>query len=1204
MNYPNIPEYRLDITGKNPENLIPFEHLQREDNDRKMIVVPRHAPFFIDSVILSFPDGTPMVYGTHYEFFNIMGELSRRTGKAVGCFIRILDKTITRFNARYQTVGSVSLFDKSFLDLYNTVIDDERAVWFDDIANKPILFDPEQHGHDVRYGVYAFKDLADAFEQMVANTVGGEGYHAPYEEFFVQRINNAISYLSQVQSRCIALINEHASNKINVHGIDNVKVGLGNVDNIGTYTSDNWGDPIDDKHRITPGYLKKLAENTTVDLSNLVQPGVLPIARYGENFYIPPVIDGSFKGVGTRQPWRVACLERNGYLVGIGNYKDVNTDVLMYMYNKTPFVSPTNSSNWINTRYEYKPTRVVEDDVKLTTVIKGGDYRWMIVGNDQTNKWYVVNCNGTFNPNSHVLVPISNTEFFTNVAHLRMCVCGNYIYLFNVSDTQSDGRKFVTIRKIDISNFDINLESVQLTTPSLIYTDSSNVSKSSLTGTFDPISFTKNSGGKVSRVLGNFNPVLDGVGIERDIHIEMIADPSNPTVSYMRWWAPAVHVLGTLTVTLTYSPAWKLQESNGVTTMTWARGNSTSTFNISAWNSNYAPWAGGQNTGNTDFVSQVVSWHHQTAMGNGFTGGSSILSNNARFSCASSHWNFFPLQTATSMSDFFTTSDPTTFVGANPAITNLDPNAAGEYNLRTLSCGISNTTVYGSAPASSCHSTLPFTESGGTVIHYEITKSEVNDDEFVHTAKLRTGERTIASVYDNAVYNHMPYTNDIYKTNIHPRGVRISYVDELTTTNKGETLFGVTGGTVFTLGTNKQDGMLTYSYTTVRDTAARTLSFNPTLYVRITDALVKSLVTANFPDAVAYYQKAWTLVWCPGKGSVIQPMLFVEWMGVNGDNRAYVGVMTLNIIKNPTLAANQTETVNGVKTCVMNVGDITVANKYTVNNGTYLGDRSWFDTVGNHYVNTGYMTVYRNASGEVSFYWGSTNSKNFAGPTVYGVAKAAYLSGKMSGPTVISAINNYPGGRDMLGSVVYALKGVGLLLISDTMATDIFVGGGITPAKLAGNTYQSVLDGFANPALLGSFYIIADIIPVNQWTLFFSASKIVLKGTYFELPVGTLTLTDYFTNVQNKTFYLFLKLTEGSPVYELSSTMLSETSTCMLIATVTTDALSIVSVDTQKVFSMTGYRVSSQAIGSIIPGSTGGINELGETPWLSSTLVD
>lgn len=1205
MNYPNIPEYRLDITGKNQENLIPFEHLQREDNDRKMIVVPRHAPFFIDSVILSFPDGTPMVYGTHYEFFNIMGELSRRTGKAVGCFIRILDKTITRFNARYQTVGSVSLFDKSFLDLYNTVIDDERAVWFDDIANKPILFDPEQHGHDVRYGVYAFKDLADAFEQMVANTVGGEGYHAPYEEFFVQRINNAISYLSQVQSRCIALINEHASNKINVHGIDNVKVGLGNVDNIGTYTSDNWGDPIDDKHRITPGYLKKLAENTTVDLSNLVQPGVLPIARYGENFYIPPVIGGSFKGIGTRQPWRVACLERNGYLVAIGNYKDINTDLLMYMYNKTPYNTTPSPDDWIHSRYEYAPSVAKEAGVSLTSVIKGGDYRWMIVGNDKTNNWYVVKCNGTYNPASHTLVPIATQTFLTGIDHVRMCVCGNYIYLFKVSELQSTGQRSVVIKRIDVTNLDINTTSVSITDVSLIYTDSSNASKTSTTGQFDPLAVTLNAGNKVTRMLGGFSTPLDSVVMERDIQIEMIPDPSNPTVSYMRWWFPVFHKLGVKQVALTYSPVWRFQESGGVVTATWMRGNSTRSFDINTWDTNYAPWLGNQNAANTAFVNDVVSWHLQWAMAGGFKSGCSVLSNNGRFACGSTHWTFFPLSVGMGMSDFFTLSDPTLFCTGHPAVTSYDVPQAAQYNLYTLWNSIADTTVYGSAPESSCHSTVPYLEAGGTTTHYELIKSTVYDEVFIHTAKLRTGDRTSATVYDDNTYYHMPYTSDIFNTNIPPRGVRISFVDEGVTTNKGETFFSVAGGTIYTLGTGLQDNLLTYSYNTVRNTASRTLNFNPSLYVKISDALVKSLITTNFPSIAAdYYQHAWTLLWFPGKESIIAPMFIIEWMGSGSDTNAYIGVVTLNVVKNPTLASNQTTTVNGVKTCVMNVGDLTTANKYTVTNGQYTGDRSWFDTTGNHYVNTGYCTVYRNSAGEVSLYWGSANSKNADNPTSYGVAKTAYLSLRLTAPKVIGAINNYPGDRGIDAPVVHALKGVGLLLVPPGESLDTFLGGGITPGRLAGTTYQSVLNGYANPNLLGSLYIVADIIPVNQWTLFFSASKIILKGTYFELPVGTLTLTDYFTSVQNKTFYLFLKLTEGSPVYELSSTMLSETSTCMLIATVTTDAFSIVSVDTQKVFSMTGYRVSSQAIGSIIPGSTGGINELGETPWLSSTLVD
>lgn len=1208
MIYPNIPEYRLDITGVNKENLIPGEYVARTVSDQNRILTPRHAPFFIDSVRMVYANGEPMVYGVDYDFFNIMGKLSEYTGKAVGCFIRLLKSNELKFVIRYQTVGSTSLFDQSLLDMFNSNSNDNRSVWWYNISGKPDQFPPKLHGHDMRYELYAFADLADAMGKLKEARLGETGFGDPYADFFSQTISNASSFLDQTKVRLEALIAEHVANKTDNHGLTAAQVDMDQVANIGTYTSANYGDAVDDQHRITPGYLKKLAENTQVNTDNFVQPGVLPIARYGENFFIPPVVDGAFKGVGTRQPWRVACLESNGYMTAIGNYNDATTDALMFMLNKTPFSSslandPTVANNeWVNTRYLYSPEQAAKDNVVLTSVIKGGDYRWMIVGNDSANRWYLVKCNGTFNPDKHRVLPIDSPSFITDIDQLRMWVCGNYVYLFKHSETQANGRKYTTMRRINIGGIDQNTSSVTIDTFGLTYRNSNSVTKTSDSGVFDPFAVVTDVNGKISRVLGNHNPVLDVFVMERDMHVEMMVDPENPTISYMRWWVPAYHTVGTKKVPICYSPVWKLTENNDTVTLDWVRGNSEKTLNVTTWNLNVATFFSGQDTGNTEYFNEVGSWFHKAACAAGMSGSSSLLSNNGRFSCASAHWVFFPLTARVDGSGYFTNTDVSEFTTGHPVLNTTDVNSPGEF-LQSGGVGVSDTTIVGGAPSSGGYSA--FTLVGTSTVNYEMMKSEIFEDNFSHTARVSVGGRTIPVTYGDKTYLRQQQTDKYYTTNIPSRGVRISYIDEKDDTTNGETFFSYTGGNVVTLGTEARDSLLTYSYSTSVDESAKKITFTPTLYVKITDELVQKLIADHFPAAAKdYYKNAWSLMWFPGKGNIISPVFVIEWCGVGTDTKSYVGVLTLNIVKDPTILSNQTLDTNGVKTVSMGVGDILGVNAYTYSmTDRYTGDRSWFDEEGNHYVGTGSCTVYRNSAGEVSLYWASTCSKNEASATDYGVAITAHGSWKFSGSNTIATLNAFPASRETYGPVIHAIKDVGLLLTPGS-STEDFLGGCITPASLAGTTYDSVINAYNNNALLGARYIVCDIIPVNQWNLYFSQGRITLKGTYFTLPAGTLNLLDYDSSPQNKKFYLYIKLVKGKATYKVYSEMQPESSICMKIAEISTDSVGIGDVTPTKVFSLTGFRVSSAGLGSTIPASTGGINETGEIPWISEQTVD
>lgn len=52
MNFPLVPEYQFDIDGTNPENEIDNETIDFPKSEHITVIVPRHAPFFVDGLVL------------------------------------------------------------------------------------------------------------------------------------------------------------------------------------------------------------------------------------------------------------------------------------------------------------------------------------------------------------------------------------------------------------------------------------------------------------------------------------------------------------------------------------------------------------------------------------------------------------------------------------------------------------------------------------------------------------------------------------------------------------------------------------------------------------------------------------------------------------------------------------------------------------------------------------------------------------------------------------------------------------------------------------------------------------------------------------------------------------------------------------------------------------------------------------------------
>lgn len=164
MSY-NIPRYELDPTGLNPSNLIIDEPHVLSNREVRSISV-NYGPFFNNSVIVK--DGsTVLVNGVDYQCSELHQEATLKYGKEISTVILILNTNVhTNVTVTYQTLGGHYLNDGQIIaSLYESVINDNRPVDWENVFNKPGFFPPTLHRHLLE-DVYGFEAVVDALERI------------------------------------------------------------------------------------------------------------------------------------------------------------------------------------------------------------------------------------------------------------------------------------------------------------------------------------------------------------------------------------------------------------------------------------------------------------------------------------------------------------------------------------------------------------------------------------------------------------------------------------------------------------------------------------------------------------------------------------------------------------------------------------------------------------------------------------------------------------------------------------------------------------------------------------------------------------------------------------------------------------------------------------------------------------------------------
>lgn len=108
------------------------------------------------------------------------------------------------------------------------------------------------------------------------------------------------------------------------------------------------------------------------------------------------------------------------------------------------------------------------------------------------------------------------------------------------------------------------------------------------------------------------------------------------------------------------------------------------------------------------------------------------------------------------------------------------------------------------------------------------------------------------------------------------------------------------------------------------------------------------------------------------------------------------------------------------------------------------------------------------------------------------------------------------------------------------------------------------------------------------WVVYFTEdTPVILNGVPGTLLSTNIDLTSIKPNPANSTFYVYVELKSGAPVYVIYDRYVVETATTLLIGTIQTGDLSISTIKVDKVTKFGGFRLSTSPLGASIPVTAG-----------------
>lgn len=161
----NIVRLPLDITGTNVNNLI-IDEPHTLSNRPVRAIATNYGPFFAESLIVKENSNT-LTRGLDYQIVELHQEATLRYGKEIASVILIINSNVgSNVTVTYQALGGHYAHDNvSIANAYQSVINDNRPISWNNIFNKPTEFNPVIHRHLLE-DIFGFEPIVDVLERI------------------------------------------------------------------------------------------------------------------------------------------------------------------------------------------------------------------------------------------------------------------------------------------------------------------------------------------------------------------------------------------------------------------------------------------------------------------------------------------------------------------------------------------------------------------------------------------------------------------------------------------------------------------------------------------------------------------------------------------------------------------------------------------------------------------------------------------------------------------------------------------------------------------------------------------------------------------------------------------------------------------------------------------------------------------------------
>lgn len=1206
MQFPIVREYQTDVKNTNPDNEVRNEPFSVDEGVWTRVIVPKHSPFFVESLKLYFPNGQPMNPGEHYRIFKLMPLLTDTVGHPVSCTIELLDETITEGLIDYDVVGEFSLFDTSLMSMIMAVEKDDRPVWWENLHGKPVVFPPILHKHSLLYDIVAFQDLIDLMDSVAA-ALDKQGL--PLIQIRIKHYMDLLThYLNMYKGMLLKYLQTHMATH-NHHGLKAVQVALEKVDNFPTATSTaDLRSNRRDMHLTVRG-LKTIVDQTGFDAKEFIADGTLPITQFGNTNFIPPSIDGSFEGLGGQLETAGISMESDGSIVFLQNRFDGRVDGLYYSVMQTPFDPVLNNLlNMSYTSYRYQHQRIEADNARVNRIAQGSGDECIFMCDTRKKFWYIGSTHGSLDPAKHVLSRVNMTPLLADLPagadivyymrYMNVFLMGNWIFIslahgnWTVPDNSDAGNtgdiRYRSFWRVPLASVEAQLP-VTPTRLNLSFIDGDGVQVNNATKwrICTPVNDPNYPQGYpyFLKYYWNFKQRngIDGnmqtTGLYRSQQTFVAPHPTKAGIYvikllgafWCRFVAPGINNAFQNPLEMTY----EINPETGVMTLLHQTPKGTGTIDLST----QPP----QDPANLNHM--LFAYDAQ---------GAAVLDDGTIVSSYSVYQSFPRGVFLYRPRDFKTKYN---------VVSRLWNNQLGAVE----AIGIKYENIL--SPIKSGVRTRGFLLGNASDFYNAATG--IGDNSQLLYWRGSAGKLIQRSDITNLLFNDVrarPLKNDVRLVRGDPRvgGAFVTVPSAQLDANGmdlAENTFCVNSQKFMLPLTNQapewpiaseNDGVMLISDHTTRINAAGELEVVPTASIYYPASIIAQLKQqVDEPAFIGSAPKVVVTICDPtgkltNKFGWLPVLVHISW-GKPGTVDRHQTFLSIT----PTYSGGANRTVTG----------FTVLDKMHAVWPDYasgLTPTSWdaFLQGAENTTSHGPMRCGYHVNGnEIRGYFDSGVTCNAVGDAVQVQAEFLYTDkntrrwsnqAQVNGTYLIIQGNSYSGGHrscvpdhGVVVAIPHALSGGG--------AATIF-------AKSDGtNSYGGADQAGLWKAILGHVY------PEVGWIVFFKEPiKVVFNGKMYTLPAGTIDLRDIDTAPSNKTFYIYALLKDGKPTYEIAQEKRLETSFQAWVGTVVTNNLQILTIERFNVSILNGNRISELKRGNAIPAASGLANTEGQIPWLTN----